>query len=490
LANQKCVSLANKSDVNDIVLNLVRRFPQGALHSDVLDWFDREGAGIPLGIACSGGVDSMALLFLLYGHFRNHRAQFIVLHYNHGLRGKESDEDEAFVRDWAARLGLQFHSERNNKQLQDPSEADLRALRHTFFHEKIKRFGGHVLLFGHHREDVAETMLMRLARGSGTAGLAAPRPVHCFNDGYVHLRPLLNLSKEDIKSACLEYNIPWREDSSNQGLAYTRNIVRHRILPQFNKLPPGDALKNIGRSRQLLEEDDSALQSWLHELIAWPTKPAEPLNLAPLQGKPIALYRRALYEWLHVNDLDKYLSARCCDDVLAKIIAGDSAQISAGSNRFVCFDGQYLSARAKEGKTTPAWKEVTLHPGLTEVDLPGSGRVRIETVEVTEVLWSNIKAGLVDPREEAFIIVNEADFPLLLRPWSPGDKYQPLGAPGKRKLQDLFTDKKIPPAHRALLPVFVSSSGQILWVPGFPPVEEKKLFRDSGTALRLTYQTF
>jgi tRNA(Ile)-lysidine synthase len=139
-------------------------------------------------------------------------------------------------------------------------------------------------------------MLMRLARGSGTAGLAAPRPVGAVARGRVHLRPLLTLKKGDIVAALRAAGIRWREDGSNARGYFFRNRVRREVLPVWRAAARRDALAGAAHARELLEEDDAALEAWLDGLRTLRADGA--LALKSLAGKPRGLVRRALHRWL------------------------------------------------------------------------------------------------------------------------------------------------------------------------------------------------
>ena len=211
-----------------------RDFTRERVHTEVLDWIESDGKNRPWSIACSGGADSVCTVLLLYALFPSRRGRMHVLHFNHRLRSEASDNDASFVKDLAGSLEIAFHTSMmalNDKK--KVNEAVARAARLKFFKEEIKKIGGSALFLGHVKEDIAETMLMRLARGSGTKGLAAPRPVHYHRDGIVHLRPLLNIAKTEIQKYMEENDIPWCVDASNLQDQFLRNRLRNSVLPAW-----------------------------------------------------------------------------------------------------------------------------------------------------------------------------------------------------------------------------------------------------------------
>jgi tRNA(Ile)-lysidine synthase len=179
------------------------------------------------------------------------------------------------------------------------SEAEARAGRMAFFATTLKRRRATALFTGHHRDDVAETFFMRLARGAGVAGLSAPRPVHDQPAlGRVHLRPLLNLDKAELATALRSAGGRWREDASNDSPAYLRNRVRAELIPTWRAAadPGRDALAGLALTRDLLEEDDAALETWAGRAFRPDARGG--LALRALRALPRAVLRRVVHRWL------------------------------------------------------------------------------------------------------------------------------------------------------------------------------------------------
>ena len=285
---------------------LARRIPRTALHPAVVEWTGQKGrpSGTARGgwaVAFSGGADSLALLLLLWAHWPERREKLVALHFNHRLRGRASEADERFCRRVCAALGVKcaigrWHLARKGR-LRHPSEAAAREARMGFFQREQKRRRAPTLWLGHQQDDIAESMLMRLARGSGTGGLAAPRPVQSWPRRQFHLRPLLSLKKKEIVAALRAAGVTWREDGTNAGDRHFRNRIRRSDLPAWRRAAEGrDALAGAALARALLEEDDTALTAWADRLA--PPGPASRLDLAPLATAPRAVVRRVLRRWL------------------------------------------------------------------------------------------------------------------------------------------------------------------------------------------------
>jgi tRNA(Ile)-lysidine synthase len=284
-------------------------------------------------VGFSGGADSLALLLLLWAHWPERRTKLISLHFNHRLRGAASDRDERFCREVSLALGIRFVTDRWLEAGRGVSEAQARAARHQFFGGELQRLRASALWLGHQQDDIAETMLMRLARGSGTAGLAAPRPVQVLPQGRVHLRPLLTLKKVEIVESLKVERIPWCEDASNATGKFLRNRMRRDVIPAWLEASEGrDALAGAALSRELLGEDDAALDAWLDELE--PIMKDGGLNLRRLASRPRALVRRALHRWLALNAKGAALSRQAFSALLDDLISRRVTRHSLGRDGF------------------------------------------------------------------------------------------------------------------------------------------------------------
>ena len=309
-------------------------------------------------VAFSGGADSLALLLILWAEGPGRWGRdFVVLHYNHRLRGKDSTADEKFCRQVCAALGVRMvvgawvlgralRPTVGPKARPTVSEAEARMARHAFFAREMKRYGCRLLWLAHQQDDIAETMLMRLARGSGTAGLAAPRPVQATGDRRLHLRPMLTLKKSQIVAALKKAGAEWREDASNAGQDFFRNRVRHRVVPAWQKAAARDAIGGAALARTLLEEDDTALESWLDRLA--PLKRGV-LDLHVLADAPRAVARRALHRWMVAVRPQTDLSRQGFELLLEAVIRGTPTRFSLGRSGFAVIRNGKLAFRKGQG---------------------------------------------------------------------------------------------------------------------------------------------
>jgi len=207
-----------------------------------------------IGLAVSGGADSVALAFLLTkgGKKRNAARRFVILHVDHGLR-KESKEEYRFVRHLAKRLGIPFkgHHAKIAKHAGESLEMAARRVRLDFFEKCVKTLKLDAIATGHHMDDVAETFLMRIRRASGPSGLAGIKPTSQVC-GIRFVRPLLGCRDAELKAYLRKYGEEWREDATNDDTSIERNKVRHEVIPFLEKTLDPKLVEHIGRICALL----------------------------------------------------------------------------------------------------------------------------------------------------------------------------------------------------------------------------------------------
>jgi tRNA(Ile)-lysidine synthase len=408
-----------------------------------------------------------------------------VLHFDHRLRGEESAGDARFVAEVASALGLAFRSgswERGEESAEGEERA--REARFAFLKRELGWNGERLLCLGHQQDDIVESQLMRLSRGSGTAGLAAPRPVHIFSDGRIHLRPLLKLTGANLRSGLNALGIPSRWDASNERMSFYRNRIRAEVLPLWQKHSPFDIVSGVAAARELLQEDDEALEVWLREFIPAPMG-GRSLDLQPLIGKPQALTRRALREWIGAEGLSENLSKAAVDRLLAAAVSQRACRMSAGRKVLIELteDGR-LHCQVGIDRPRPLFQGQWPLPIGGVIFLPGGKELAARTFDLDPALREAIMKGRIESGTTGFLRGNGE--PLWVRHRKKGDRFRPLGSPGSRKLQDIFIDMKIPELERPLIPV-VLRDAEIAWTPHSPPAEACKIDATTKTVVRLTY---
>lgn len=237
-----------------------------------------------VGLGCSGGLDSMVLAEALW----KSEIPFRVLHFNHGWRGNESDQDQQLIFDWCRERNVPF----NYRKWQKPrkTEEAARNARLTFFQSCVRRYGLDGILLAHHRDDLAETFLMNLFRGAGTGGLASMRPQSQFREMTLY-RPLLSTSRQELEQIARARQIRWREDSSNRDLNFTRNRVRLKLMPELKSLFGREPAPLLARTARILIDENDYWEK------AFPEQP-ERLSVRDLRQLHPAAQRRRIFSWV------------------------------------------------------------------------------------------------------------------------------------------------------------------------------------------------
>lgn len=439
-------------------------------------------------VACSGGADSVFLLLMLVSRRNALGTDLVVAHYNHRWRGDTSDADAAFVESLADALGLPFVSASRPNNEAAFTETTARALRLEFLRQAALQNQCRCIAFGHQMDDVLETQLQRIARGSGTDGLAAPRPIAKFPNLPTHVRPLLNMRSVDLRMALNGAGVVWREDDSNDDLSIARNALRQKVIPDFCKVLDRDPVVGAARCRRLMEEDAIALDQLTREQLPEAFGEKTSLSRSDFKSSPRGLTRRALMAWLNRNELLASVGAPALDLLINEIYGVKKRhRVSAGQS-YIVIDPDFVKIeRAAEASSQPIWQDsLTLEPN-TPLILPTGAILELTVVDLGAQIKEAIFNGLVEPEETAYLSLSP-DVLFSVRGWMPGDRFLPLGAPGSKKLQDWFIDRHIPQTERKQLPIVTNSSGEIVWVPGFPPADRMRIRRNAKQALRLTYR--
>jgi tRNA(Ile)-lysidine synthase len=429
----------------------------------------------PVAVAVSGGADSVYLLCALWAD-EALRPRLRVLHFDHRVRGEASAEDARFVTALCASLAVPCAVGVRAGQ-GTASEAELRAGRAAFFAEQRVILGYELLCTAHHLDDVVENALMRLARGAGLAGLAAPRGLQSFLDGHRRWRPLIQagLAKPALLTGLRAAGIPWREDATNLLPIAARNRVRAWLAAGGAEAMGEGYADGFARSARILGEAQVALAQWAGEL-GCVVAPDGTMPVAALRGRPSALIQECLRTFLYAHEI-RDPSESSLAPLAAAIAAGRDAQASV-RGRLVRVAAGALSVPREP--LVFGTDERRLKFGLTDDECG----LLAEQVEVDATFWASLSKGDISPDKEVYLVAPVE--PLGWRGRVEGDRYQPLGSPGSAKLSDLLINRKIPAEKREALPVVLAGSA-ILWVPGLPPAESARLLGPTKGALRLTW---
>lgn len=402
-----------------------------------------------------------------------------VAHFNHRLRGAESDRDEAFVRREAVKRGLRCFTWSGDvgalaRREGLSIEMAARRMRHAFLADAAREWRGRTVALAHHADDQVELFLLRLLRGAGPEGLSGmdwkePSPA----DPAVHLaRPLLGLSRDELRRLALEQGVRWREDASNARLGPLRNRVRHKLLP-------------------LLSQE---FQPAIAEAL---------LRTMDILGAESDFVRRAAEEWsssrrrIAFSRLHTAVQRRVIQHQLLRMgISPDHGLIERlrlGPGKPVTIRPHWIVERTAAGRVSgcrPGSADFSSEPGETALDLrSGEGEVAFGGLRVCWEVRAGRRRGMprFGPGREWFD-ADKVGATAMLRFWRPGDRFQPIGAGQPVKLQDLFVNRKIPRDQRHQLVVATTAAGEIFWVEGLRMAERFKL--DKGTKRRLKWRWY
>jgi len=424
----------------------------------------------PVVAAVSGGADSVALLLILHELADMDRVRLAgVAHLHHHVRGDEADRDAEFVGQLAVRLRLPFELAHEDVPFQARRagrslEVAGREARLAFFQRISQGQPPPVVALAHTRSDQAETVLLRLARGAGPRGLAGMVPRRGQR-----VRPLLEVSRGELREWLRERGEAWREDKTNEDTAIPRNQVRRVVLPGLARVNPA-VEEALARTAQIQGADAALLErlatAEASRLVTVGDDGVR-LDLEWLGRLPEALARRVVRRALEIAHPGRVPDWRDTEAVLnpsgRRLLVGPVLVELFGQSAV-------LSSR---GLTRCAGKADTSLDVVQTLDVPGSARHpsgwwEVEATGPTP--FSNaLRPALAEAASgEARAVVDAGALGrhLTIRGWLPGDRVQPLGLGGRKKLQDVFVDRKVPRDDRSRVPVVVDAQGRIAWVAG------------------------
>jgi tRNA(Ile)-lysidine synthase len=424
--------------------------------------------------AVSGGSDSIALLHILYRLSEDWGFLVTVAHVNHGLRGEESDEEERYVHGFASALGLECRVERVDVTAAMPEfgnnlQAAARELRYAALRRVAEACGTQTIALGHHADDQAETVLMRLLRGTGPGGLAGIREQR-FYGGMKLVRPLLRITKAELEGYCRENGLEFRTDSSNSSRKYFRNTVRLDILPYLMKHQAGVA-GNLSRLAELCSDESDWLDSQAEELLHRMTEKKEhgvTGDRIAISTVHTALQRRMFKIILSCLEKDDSSIDFLKIEQMREAICED-----APPNSELRLTERLYFRRRYDCLEWTTRSNPQASPYEYRIEPDSEGELFISGANAT-LEWKVRRAADFSPgtalgsTNDPHVAIFDADrlaAPLLVRNRHPGDRLEPFGLKGSKKVKDMFIDFKVPPERRELWPVLTDAAGTLLWIP-------------------------
>lgn len=396
----------------------------------------------------SGGADSVCLLLALLELRQEFGWTLAAGHFNHQMR-PAADDDEKFVRNLCTQHQVPLVTGQADGLGPGSSEAEARSQRLRFLRNAADSTACSFIATGHTASDRAETVLHNLARGTGLAGL---RGIAWKNGEFV--RPLLGRSRQEVRDWLTSLGQLWREDQSNLDVTYTRNRIRHRLLPMLRDEYNPAVEQALVRLADSAAEDAAALDAMACSLykeaaVEEPAFARVTLQMETLRQAPAAVVRRVIRMAIGaLTGNTTNVTWEMTDRVLPRSDTGLAGQdIGLG-----------LRAESAEGRLVLAFPDVEPLPFDHPVTLAGP-------VEVAEIGWV---VDLSQERPDGVPVIHvRADDASALRAanWQPGDRMRPRGVGGTKKLQDIFTDSKVPRHMRRRIPI-IHRASEIIWVPG------------------------
>ena len=436
-------------------------------------------------VAVSGGADSVCLLDILVILKKVLEIELVVAHFDHGLRPDEDEYETDFVKSLAASLDCRFVTKKAGPSLK-PGRASLeekaRDVRYRFLNEVKAQFSARKIATGHNLNDQAETVLMRLLRGSGPSGLSGIPPVR---DIYI-IRPLIEVTRREIELYLSSRGLGHITDSSNFKTRHLRNEIRLNLLPQLEKYQP-KIVEILGRTAGIMREENTWLEGkaerWIKKWAETGPGNGVVLPLSRFKGLPEPLKNHVLRQALKTTAGSlRRISLRNID-AIKHMAEGSKPQAEITLPNILAVKREY--DRLIFLKSKPEIPEQFCYiidaPGVFDLETSGS------TVKLEEVERKALPKLTTDPWT-AFLDADLITYPLMLRNFRPGDKFIPLGMAGHKKLKSFFIDMKIPSHIRKQIPI-LTRENEPIWIGGLRIDDRYKVTSTTKRILKITFDS-
>lgn len=411
-------------------------------------------------LATSGGMDSMVLVHL----FQKLQLNFALAHCNFQLRGTESDGDENFVINYAKQndilcFSTKFETEKYSEINKLSTQLAARKLRYDWFNEILEQENFDYIITAHHADDVAETFMINLSRGTGLDGLTG---IPSQNGNII--RPMLPFSRKEIENYVFQNNLLWREDSSNASDKYLRNKIRHHVIPVFKDINES-FLQSFQNTLEYLNQEQSLVNDavqMVYEKVVSEENNQLKINISILiQNKN---YKAYLYQWLHKYGFSAW------NDVYNLVESQSGKQIF--SPNYVLLKDRGFLILSK-----------TQNTDIEEFKIDSVAELSKFPLKLTLCNLSNISN---QNKNIIFVDENKIQFPLTIRKWKEGDCFYPAGMQGKKKVSKYFKDEKFTLFQKQETWI-LESNNQIVWIIGHRADERFKSENTTKTIIQITY---
>ncbi|NLG81872.1 MAG: tRNA lysidine(34) synthetase TilS [Bacilli bacterium] len=414
----------------------------------------KKGDSIVIGV--SGGADSMALLAILLSLREKWQLKLFVAHVNHHTRGYENEQEAQLIAAYCNRYQIPFYIGHFHKSGSENFHDEARKFRYEFFVKVAKTCGANKIALAHHEDDQVETVLFKIMRGNQLGGYVGMKSTYEIEQGIHVIRPLLSLTKQALITYCETNDIPYLVDSSNLSDKYARNFLRNRIIPLFKELQPDFNTKIIQLHEQLSEVDaflQKNAQILSKELIILTEQERIILDCNKLKTIPLTVLRVILLNVIKkLNEVDLELTYEKTN-TLINIINSTKPNLYYDLGKNIYCVKAYDKISFQKG--LPKVEEYAIIiDELKEYMLPNGMKIRLKKVE--EIAKTNNK--------KLFLCYNSTIWPLMIRTRLTGDYINTQV--GRKKVNRVFIDEKIPAQERKTWPLLVDRNDNVLWVIG------------------------
>jgi len=416
-------------------------------------------------LAVSGGIDSMVMLDL----FKNSNLQVGIVHCNFQLRDKDSDHDELFVTNEAQRLGVDCYSKKFETKVYSRENAvsiqmAARELRYTWFEELRQKKRYKLVATAHNLDDSLETVLFNLTKGTGIAGLKGI-PIKTGNI----IRPLLFAQKQEIVNYANENGLKWRTDISNIDNKYARNLIRNKVLPVLKEINP-KILDTFSNTIDKINAVSSIFVQWIERMRN---------DVVENRGEDIFIAKSKILDWeiyarelilfeiirLYGFNYDQAKNVCASIDEIGKLFISETHHLNIDRDLIIISKISEINTR------------IIIEKGDQLIELNGFNIV----MEIHDK-----KINIEPDANVAYLDLDDLVFPLVIRNWTEGDSFVPLGMKGEKKLSDFMIDEKIPLNLKSRVLV-VTSAGNIVWIVGHRINDRYKITENTSRTCRLKF---
>ncbi len=394
-------------------------------------------------VGVSAGPDSIALLHLL---MNNTNIPLVCAHINHNVR-KESFEEELYLKEYCHNNNIIFESMKITSYKENNFENEARTIRYNFYEKILKKYNSHTLLLAHHGDDLVETILMKIARGSNLEGYAGIKLIS-FQKDYKIIRPLISYTKQDLINYNKEHNLKYYLDKSNDDTTYTRNRLRKNLLPKLKEEDPMIHQKFLKYSNTLIECYNYIERLTLDKIKIIVSNNI--INLTLLKEEDPFMIKNILFYYLsNLYDNKANIIKERHLDSLINIINNPkpNLKVTLPNNYFAIKEYQKLTIKKQDNNNT-----------LYKVPLKNN-------LKINNITFNLVDKCDTDGNDVCRLKSKNIKLPLFLRNKKEGDKISVKGLNGTKKIKDIFIEEKIPLSIRKDYPLLVDSNDTILWIP-------------------------